>query len=145
MLRKIAYIVYSNEAATSGVLKKVTTSLKTWQNYGIQSKLFILSSNKILKAQLISSNFLGGSIQIYFFDSNKNKVVQFKKLVTDVIQFYPDVVYYRYHMFLPGYLKLTSKIPVIIEVNTNDIIERKIQSKIIYIININQLRSPTAP
>ncbi len=134
MLKKIAYIVYSNENATSGVLKKITTSINTWQIFGIQSKLFILTSNKKLKTQLIS-NFYHDSIQIYFFNSNKNKIVQFKKLINDVINFYPNIVYYRYHMFLPGYLKLASKIPVIIEVNTNDIIERKIQSKIIYIIN----------
>ncbi len=134
MLKKIAYIVYSNEDATSGVLKKVTTSINTWQNFGIQSKLFILTSNANLNTQL-TANFSKNLIQIYHFNSNNNKIGQFKKLVNDVINFSPDLVYYRYHMFLPGYSKLASKIPIVIEVNTNDIIERKIHSKINYFFN----------
>lgn len=134
MIKKIAYIAYSNESATSGVIKKITTSINTWQNFDLKSKLFILTSNANLKTKL-SASFSDNLAQVYFFNSNTNKLVQFKKLINDVINYYPDLVYYRYHMFLPGYLKLASKIPIVIEVNTNDIIERKIHSKINYFLN----------
>ena len=134
MVNKLAYIAYSNEASSGGVIKKITTSINTWRNFGIESKLFLLTKNSHLHTELISK-FSLDIIKTYIFNSYIDQVIQYNKIIKDVIDFSPTLIYYRYYKFIPGYIKLSSHLPIVIEINTNDIQEKKIHTKVDYFYN----------
>ncbi|MHA1337518.1 MAG: hypothetical protein ACTSPW_17540, partial [Promethearchaeota archaeon] len=134
-IKKIGYILYLNEEPDSGIFKKVKDTIITWNKFGIESKLYILTNNhNFINYQTTCKKRL--KLEIFVFNNNKERIRIFNKLVSSVINFNPNIVYFRYTMFLPSYIKLAKSLPVVIEVNTHDIYEKKLGSTFSYIYNL---------
>jgi len=127
---KIAYLLQWNGGPETGVFKKVIEQVRTWKDYGHETGVFILSRLKESKA--IWTDYLKDTpIFTRVYSSRRfgikgfiERVQQANTLIDDLVNWQPDLTYYRYHLYWLGFYKLNS-IPLCIEINTDDLKEYK--------------------
>lgn len=113
---KIAYLSSHPLNFNDGVVKKIVNQIDSWKNYGCEVIAFSTSKNNScsiienVKIYKVKSQFLN------LFKLNK-------KLIDDINDFNPDIVYVRYDLWSMTYEKISRKYKCIIEVQTNDIEE----------------------
>jgi hypothetical protein len=114
----IAYIAHWNLNQESGVLKKILTQMRIWIAAGHQAKLFALSP---------AGDFWPGigDIQVERIVSPRFRthLLRTRQLVQRVINWKPDLVYLRFSYYYPGMQELSQRLPVIAEINTDDVSE----------------------
>ena len=122
---KIAYILHLNgNPQTSGVYKKIISQTKVWSCYGNDVGIFQITKDEI------SINFDSISCKIFRYHPNSKyqRLISVWNLVyKELKSFNPDVVYVRYDLYSPVFCKIKKKIPIIVEVNTNDLKEYCLQ------------------
>jgi len=115
---KIAYLLHLNEAsADSGVYKKVLSQIKYWSMYGNEVRVFQITEKNLL----IENEYAIWRAFKYSSLSNYDRLIKAWYLVADeVANWSPDVVYLRFDIFSPAFIKIAKKIPIVVEVNTDD-------------------------
>lgn len=132
--QKIAYIIYLNDGPESGVFKKIVDTLRIWIELKINTKLFVLTSNAKSFENL--QQFQDIFIQVFPFNGHIDRYKKFKTLSQQVIQYNPDLVYFRYQSFSPDYLRLAYLFPVFVEINSDEMAERLSSDLISYTYNL---------
>jgi hypothetical protein len=114
----IAYLVYWNNTTASGVWNKIVSQLQCWHSLGHAPALFLLQRTHASPPQL-------GSIPIFHrtFATQRERVIAYSTLVKEILSYKPDVVYTRYDLFQPSFLRLARALPTVVEVNTKDTAE----------------------
>lgn len=117
---KIAYIAYWDVSQESGVLKKIISQLLEWKKQGNKIELLALTPGRFV--------WEGASqIPVRLF-SRGNALTRFhsvQKLVEGAIQSGPDISYMRFSTFFPALRDLAEITPLILEINTDDLLEYK--------------------
>ena len=114
---KIAYYLHWNDVPDSGVIKKIVHQITQWMNFDLDVKIFILTQNE---------NWNSTSIEIpletRIYSNNLNRLISSYDLVNQINAWNPDLIYTRYDLYNPV-LELFTKIPMVMEINTDDLTE----------------------
>ncbi|WP_298314731.1 hypothetical protein [uncultured Aquimarina sp.] len=128
---KILYVVDFDLDFPSGILNKISQQTTIWVRNGhvvqILSTKPSRDKNKIKIKDVIKKSYYStkknSSLNNYFF-----KVKYSNRIQRDINTFNPDVIYYRQGIWYPGLPNVLKSYQVVMEVNTNDLIETKNES-----------------
>jgi len=134
---KIAYILDDDISQETGIVKKIKSKITIWQDLGHDVKVFSLRSkscDSVISNSVIISQFTNQSNLFQkFYRQFKNSKILEKHLAI----FQPDIIYIRYMKYYPNLVKVLKKhAPYIVEINSNDVEEEKLNRKIVYFYNI---------
>lgn len=108
---RIAYLVGSFPLAL-GVERKVCEQIKTWTSMGHEVAFFTS------QCPLDFNSYHGCSVAVV--GRARHRALSPTRLLKSVERFSPDLVYMRFGMAEPGFIRLFSSVPVVAEVNQND-------------------------
>jgi Glycosyltransferase Family 4 len=116
---KIAYVVAEGLALEHGVSKKILNQILFWVSEGHEVKLFYYS-NKPLNKIFENVNF-----EIIRYSHRIDFVLNSTRL-KEVEYWGPDIIYFRNYLFSRSFNRLMKKLPVVLEINSDDVAESKV-------------------
>jgi len=116
---RIAYVVAEGLDKEHGVSKKIYNQIKFWIDEGNDVKLFYFS-NKILNPM-----FRNLKVEIISYRNRIDFVLK-KNDINSLLTWNPDIVYFRTYLFSRKFFKMLKEVTTIIEINTDDIAESKL-------------------
>jgi glycosyltransferase involved in cell wall biosynthesis len=122
---RIAYFAYISGGGHSGVYHKVVGQAAAWQRQGHHVRAFILTRDEpeVWRAGLKSAH-------VQQFAGPLSRLVSMSRLSAGVRAYRPDLVYLRYFPFYPTMLTFLLRMPVVVEVNTDDLTEFVLGSRL---------------
>lgn len=115
---KIAYVARWHIQRESGVLKKIRDQIRAWMDRGHDVRLFVLGTSAGVWSGLQGIDVCAVSA-IGMLERERRA----RELVRDILAWAPDVVYLRFSTHFFAFEPLFRALPVIVEVNTDDIAE----------------------
>ena len=114
---RIAYILTWNLAHNDGVTRKVFQQVQEWRELGREVEIFYSwdSEGKDAKGANFFQKDLIWNSPIGILKNNKT----YSLLCNSVMEYKPDVVYLRWEFHKKSIMKLMSKIPTVMEINTH--------------------------
>jgi len=138
---KIAYVAELNLDIHKGVLQKIYQQTLCWKKYGHNVKIYIKGytikdvksyENFIFYASILNVSPLKTKLIKKFFD----KCLTHRKMVRDIKDFEPNLIYLRYRKWFPFLVKsLRSIASYVVELNTDDVNEIRLSGSIRYYYN----------
>lgn len=126
---KIAFVYHWNEDKNSGVQRKVRSQVEKWEAQGHEVKRIIVCSKQ-------NENLVSDTKQdVIFYNSQLERFSIWEKVRLAVICWEADCIYYRYDLPTLGLVKLAHQLPMFIEINSNDVMEYKLQGRFRSIYN----------
>lgn len=124
-MRKIAYCLNWDSQWGSGILNKVLTHVRTWGALGYEAKIFMLARYDDAHAP---SSFTDSSVPLVTRRSRNiaDRFVQYYPLTRLIALWNPDVIYLRYEGAYPALVSLARQIPMVLEINTDDVSEYRL-------------------
>lgn len=129
---KVAYLVHLNFDESSGVFKKIISQVKIWQSFGHEVKLFIVTRNPMV-IQAVRKVDLKVETAFYQLRNIKSRILAFTKVVKAIEIFRPNVVYLRRDLVYPPVYRLATLLPMVIEINSEELSELYNHSKLQWI------------
>jgi glycosyltransferase involved in cell wall biosynthesis len=133
---KIAYLIDYDLTQTSGVVQKIKQQSMEWNQQGhtvylvSMKKMTIYDTNQnvLFSQKTLNMNFgkLGTAIKLLY------NSYYLKQLLS---QIEVDCIYMRYQMYMPFMTQVLKNHKVIMEINSDDLIEYKLHSKLTYLYN----------
>ncbi len=119
---RIAVLLHWNEGEDSGVFKKVVAQIRTWVTYGAQISVHVISRGPTLDAW---QRHLGGHLLTFhcYRQATTSRWRAWKAAVDAIYAQEPDLVYHRYDLYMPPLKRLAHKLPLVLEINTDDLKE----------------------
>lgn len=117
MKMKIAYYLHWNDVPESGVFKKIVHQITQWMNFDSDVKIFLITQN-----EKWNSASIGIPLETRIYSSILTRLISSYDLVNQINAWSPDIIYTRYDLYNPV-LELLTKIPMVIEINTDDLTE----------------------
>lgn len=122
---KVAVLLHWNEGETSGVFKKVVSQIRAWECQGIIVSLHIISRNSHLG---VWQQHLGKTpITFHVYRGLASRLKAWRDAVKAAKAQQPDVVYHRYDIYMPYLEVLSRNTSLVLEINTDDLIEYCLQ------------------
>jgi glycosyltransferase involved in cell wall biosynthesis len=115
---KIAYLAYWDVSQESGVLKKIARQMRAWVDAGCEVKLFIASPDDDIWSGLGDL-----SVEVVLSRRIRTHFLKTALLVGKIILWDPDLVYFRFRTCYPFLGILVRAVPMILEINTDDLSE----------------------
>lgn len=131
---RIAYLLHWNDGPESGVFKKVLDQTRYWSARGCEVKVFLFNRDRTGNDKRYQN--LDIAMAVVSYGSLVNRFASMRKLVADVINWAPDLVYTRYDLYYPSLAALAAAMPVVLEVNTDDITEYRTRPFYVYWYNL---------
>lgn len=129
---KIAYLVYGwNIFEISGVMKKIFWQIEEWQEKGHEVKLFAVfqgENSRKITPPCECEVFIFSSMVNSFGRLVYERVIEFGKLSQTIMNWNPDILYFRQDIYYTAWEQLMKRIPTVIEINTDDVQEFKHKS-----------------
>lgn len=120
---RIAYLIHCNfgdNAERSGVYNKINSQIKYWKAMNNVVKVFQISKEN----NYTLNNYASWQIFSYNPSSKFDRLIRVWAFVwQEIYNWSPDIVYFRFDPYSPYFAKISSKFPVVVEVNTDDIKE----------------------
>jgi hypothetical protein len=117
---KIAYVAYFL-GRESGVLKKVLDQLRNWSHAGHTVRLFGLSrEDRLWEGGESLPNDINLNVCAW------NLAPKTRQLVRNVLAWNPQLVYFRYGVYLPFLDLIPRRLPTILEINSDDLAECRV-------------------
>lgn len=113
---KIAYLLSHDITKNDGVTLKISTQVSEWLNKGHDVRVFCQIPSKGTSILQASQYEVGGS---YI----KSRLYSNSELLSDISDFNPDMIYFRYDTFSQTIRKILLNYSVVTEINTNDLSE----------------------
>lgn len=132
---RIAYFVHWAEQAQSGVISKIRAQTTYWSENGHEVAIFILApaaNDAALREELYPNT----EIYVFPFRSRFHRLFATVSAVLAVINWSPNIAYRRQMLYHPAISYLAARVPMVIEVNTNDVYEFQAGSKIRQWLNL---------
>lgn len=130
---KIAYILDDDISTKTGIAKKIESKTNLWKEFGHTVKVFTLRSKNF------DSSIEGGVVisKLNLEAGFTKKILQQYKNVKALDKYLgdyePDMIYIRQMKHYPNMVKvLKQNAPYIVEINTNDIEEAKLSSRVVF-------------
>ena len=127
---KIAYACYIAAYTTDGVNDKIGAQISAWREMGHEVALYCLSpppppGDHVPRVQGSIFTFTGGA----------ERFRATVALAREVRRLSPDIVYIRYDLFLPPLAPCLWPLPVVLEINTDDRTETRIDGRAAWVYN----------
>jgi hypothetical protein len=136
---RIAYIALhiEDKIFRGGVGTKISTQVRLWREFGNQVEMFYLSptetQNKEHKTYSFSPSINKPLLRLVSREFNRSQAL--RRLINDVAQYHPDIIYLRYGLFTLPLQYLYNIAPVVVEINTNDVDEYRLRGQFYYWLN----------
>lgn len=130
---KVAYLLHYNGNPEGGVIKKVVNQVEYWKSKGFEVRVYIFSNNIDLQNKLKHYRI---TFFLECYQNYTDRIIKIILLVKMIIKWDPDLVYYRGNMYYPYIDILSRKIPMVVEINTDDVCELQLDSKFRYFYNL---------
>ena len=133
---RIAYLLYWLDGPQSGVFKKVMGQLDQWKQRGHEIKLFLLSAADSHLSQALQTVAQHQALvtltnfDIFLFRSLVERLQVIASMGQQVRRWNPDLIYCRKTTYHPALKKLASDIPLVVEINSDDVAELRSSSKV---------------
>lgn len=130
---KIVYYLEWNPFESSGVLNKVNSQVKEWRSHGHEVRIIFTHPIKPLSQDNDFSFYYSKwalKMPISFLKNYFNKKFTAKRIAKEIEAFKPDVVYFRQGIYHSGFKTILKCFPSIMELNTLDLDEMKLQSSL---------------
>jgi len=118
---KVAVLLHWNEGEESGVFKKVVSQILIWRDNKIDVSLHVICRKNLFEIWHRYLNQI--PITVHVYSSTIDRLRAWNAAVAALMAYRPDLVYHRYDLFMPALGILSRKIPLILEINTNDLEE----------------------
>jgi hypothetical protein len=125
---RIAYIFHLTDAHESGVYKKIIGQSKQWTRYGAHVAFFILTKKG--SAKFFEKNDAGIPAFAYEYGGLAERFRKLSQLYLHVLKYSASIIYYRYDLYHPSFGRIARKIPVIVEINSDDISEFRLGNRL---------------
>lgn len=124
---RIAYLYERNDAHGSGVFNKIISQSREWAANGHEIALFNLSGKDTAQAW---RDKLPPEIafQQIVWSSALDRLRAMDSLIQRVCAWKPTLIYTRHGLYYPSYERIIGKIPVVIEVNSDELNEARLRS-----------------
>ena len=119
---KIAYLLNVGAGKESGVLKKIVEQVTVWITRGHEVKLFIQWPDSHIWSALQSL-----PVEIFPPPTRRQRYSRSSLGVPQILRWNPEIVYQRFSTFYPPYKRMMDSVPVVLEVNTDDLTEYRHQ------------------
>jgi hypothetical protein len=117
---RIAYVVGWPGGHHTGPFKKVVEQSAAWRAFGHEVGLFVLTESP----HADEWSQLPGVQQVTCRAPGVAALFRQKeRLVSSVLRWGPDVAYHRYALPYPGMLRMARRLPLVLEINTDDLAE----------------------
>lgn len=123
---KIAYLLHWNDGPHSGVWKKVQAQVKAWSEEGLAVSIHLISRTLVSEDWLKSMAFIQ-DFAFYTYSNVFERLQVWNQAVNKILLWQPQLIYYRYDLFMPPLYTLFHRLPCIVEVNTDDVREYCLQ------------------
>ena len=136
---RIAYVALHLEKkfVYGGVGRKIRTHLQIWKDMGHTTQLFLLTPDEIDLPDI--STFQFGSTKklapFRILEREFSRSWTLGKLIREVAEFQPDIIYLRYGLFANPLQRLFKIAPVVVEINTDDVLEYQHRGQFFYWLN----------
>ncbi len=122
---RIAYVsLHWPRTRDSGVGKKIQLQVATWNEMGHEARLFMHTAEHGPQSDLIEGNYffytVSGKLKTEF-----NRIQAMQRMVSAIRDFRPDLIYLRYSIYVYPAHRLMSIVPVVEEINTNDLTQHE--------------------
>ena len=117
---RLAVLVHWNEGEDSGVFKKIVSQVRTWKIQGIQTSVHIVSREGNFDAW---QRHLGNHLLTFHYYRRVTRFRAWKEAVDTIFAQEPDLVYHRYDLYMPSIGDLAKRLPLVLEINTDDLKE----------------------
>lgn len=119
---RIAYIIIHDITINDGITKKIAGQIQIWKKLGHEVEIFCSidkRGNPAIPARQyeIGSNFW------------RKHFAKDKRLLADINEYNPDIVYFRYNMWNTTLNHIFKKYRTVVEINSNDLGEYYLQFK----------------
>ena len=118
---RIAYIFHLLDGPENGVFKKILDQSKQWIKCGEDVVFFILTREGLSRSFKDAS--AGIPTLVYEYRGIAERLSKVSRIYTEVLSYSVSIVYYRYDLYHPAFAELAKKVPVIMEINTDDVLE----------------------
>lgn len=118
---KIAVLLHWNEGETSGVFKKTVSQVRLWESLGASVSLHVISRKTLLDEW--RQNLQNTTVTLYPYHSGIERLRAWQTAAKAIQSQSPDIVYHRYDLWMPPLRILGHNMPLILEINTNDLTE----------------------
>ena len=120
---RVAYVVGWEGGADTGPYKKIAEQARIWQSLGADIKLFVLTTTENAAAW----ESLGQTAQVITREPDPLRLsLQKERLLRHALSWRPQLVYHRYSLAYPGLVMAVRRVPVVVEVNTDDLREYRL-------------------
>ena len=124
---RIAYIsLHWPRPLSSSVGKKIGNQIRVWKNLGHTVQFFSHLHSAHANEKLVEGQHFYYKNDKGLFSSEWNRIAAARRLLESVRVYQPDVVYFRWGMYVHPMKNIFTIAPTIIEVNTNDYEEHKL-------------------
>ncbi len=132
---KILYLVGDDISINSGVTQKIEGQVSVWKNEG--NNVIIVSLRSSTNTSFISNGLiLADANRTNLFQKFTKHYKAIRKLKQLIGNFSPDLIYLRYIKYVPTLVSVFGDIPLVMEINTNDVKEYKLRNYIIHVYNL---------
>lgn len=132
---RIAYIAVGLDLdERRGVLEKVGGQMRQWRAAGCDTRLFI-QGHRVPPSDDAAARLLDGNVEVFlddriegrsFFLGLRRRFEVVHSLVRRVLEWGPDLVYFRFNTSYPALARLAERRPMILELNTDDLREYRL-------------------
>ncbi len=117
---RIAYLAHFRGGAETGIFRKIAGQANEWDRLGATVGLFATTD----AAAAADWRALPAAASVRTAThSPVSLLVERERLAGDVLSWRPDLVYARHTLFYPGLLRIERAVPLVFEINSNDLTE----------------------
>lgn len=121
---RIAYFCHVNGGSRSGVFHKIGGQVDLWRREGHEVRVFLATRDDVEQWR----SRLGDS-RVCRYAGPLSRLRAMVELVRSVRRFRPDVIYLRWDLFYPPMLAFPRRVPLVVDINTNDVVEYALGTK----------------
>lgn len=119
---RLAVLVHWNEGEDSGVFKKIVSQVRAWKIQGMKVSVHIVARQPNLFGTW--QRYLGDHLLTFHcYRRVVTRLRAWKEAVDAIFAQEPDLVYHRYDLYMPPLGRLALKLPLVLEINTDDLKE----------------------
>jgi glycosyltransferase involved in cell wall biosynthesis len=122
---RVAYFIRWT-GVKDGVFRKIITQINQWTENDAEVALFVFAPSG--RKETWTSYLENSNVYLKIYDSQMDRLKKVCRLVEDMVQWKPNIVYLRYDVYYPCFGRLQKLIPTIIEINSDDVAEYKLLS-----------------
>lgn len=117
---RIAFLLWKDVRHADGPLRKIVRQIHLWTEAGHDVCLFNLGPG-----DHIWHGASDISVKLYRYGSLISRLAQARRLTNDVLAWKPDLVFFRLSVYYPPLGLLLKRLPVVLDLNSNDLTENK--------------------